>query len=262
MEYAKKMFLVEPRMLSTRQCLPAEESATPTWSSSQSNDLTAGGLSNSFQQILKRNDMTEDQKVKLYDNYLQQFLNRIQKDGSGQTAAVALNDASTKSSESLCSNDESKQLESEIVNSAPKNLQKQARLLMQRLKEATDMGWTAKGELILDGTTIPNTNIVDLINDLLRKRKGNGPEGWEQLITKLKAHNIPHELVRNPDRLKYLFHNVELPTPSKISPSTIRSVIRSMKATPSITLARRVKAAPIKRRPKKGASIMKGWESL
>ena len=262
MEYAKKMYLVDPRMLSSRSCLPVEETSTPAWNSTQSNDLTAQGLSNSFRSILQRTDMAEDQKVKLYGNYLQQYLNRVQKDAPGHTREIVLNDTSSKSLQSTSTEDENKQLEIEVVNSAPKNLQKQARLLMQRLKEAADMGWTAKGELILDGDAIPNTNIVDLINDLLRKRKTSNPQGWQQLIAKLKAHNIPHELVRNPDRLKYLFHDVQLPPPTKISPSTIKSVIRSMKAKPSITLARHVKASPFKGRSKKVVSIIKGWETL
>ena len=33
------------------------------------------------------------------------------------------------------------------------------------------MSWTARGELIHEGVPVAGSNVVDLVNDLLRKRK-------------------------------------------------------------------------------------------
>ena len=46
-----------------------------------------------------------------------------------------------------------------------------ARRLMEHLKR--DISWTAAGELIHEGVTVAGSNVVDLVNDLLRKRKTN-----------------------------------------------------------------------------------------
>ena len=51
------------------------------------------------------------------------------------------------------------------------------------------------------GTTIPGTNIVDLVNDSLRQRKNFNPEGWE-LFSKALGHlNVREGIVRNENLL-------------------------------------------------------------
>ena len=55
--------------------------------------------------------------------------------------------------------------------------------------------------MVFKGTTIPGTNIVDLVNDSLRQRKNFNPEGWE-LFSKALGHlNVPEGIVRNENRL-------------------------------------------------------------
>jgi hypothetical protein len=42
-----------------------------------------------------------------------------------------------------------------------------------------DISWNEKGELKYKGETVQGSNVVDLVNDVLRKRKYFNPQGWE-----------------------------------------------------------------------------------
>ena len=48
---------------------------------------------------------------------------------------------------------------------------------------------------------MPNSNIVDLVNDVMRKRKGFNPEHSSTLAKALAKINVPEDYVRNPDRI-------------------------------------------------------------
>ena len=60
-------------------------------------------------------------------------------------------------------------IEADVVDTVPKTMQVKARRLMEHLKR--DIALTARGELIHEGVPIVGSNVVDLVNDLLRKRK-------------------------------------------------------------------------------------------
>jgi hypothetical protein len=46
-------------------------------------------------------------------------------------------------------------------------------------KSSPDISWNEKGELKYKGETVQGSNVVDLVNDVLRKRKYFNPQGWE-----------------------------------------------------------------------------------
>ena len=51
-------------------------------------------------------------------------------------------------------------------------MQNRAKLLIQKLKDHSDViSWNDNGQLVLEGSILPNSNIVDLVNDVMRKRK-------------------------------------------------------------------------------------------
>ena len=59
----------------------------------------------------------------------------------------------------------------EIINSVPKTMQNRANLLIQKLKDHSDViSWNDNGQLVLEGSVIPNSNIINLVNDVERKR--------------------------------------------------------------------------------------------
>jgi hypothetical protein len=47
------------------------------------------------------------------------------------------------------------------------------------LKSSPDISWNEKGELKYKGETVQGSNVVDLVNGVLRKRKYFNPQGWE-----------------------------------------------------------------------------------
>jgi hypothetical protein len=114
---------------------------------------------------------------------------------------------------------ESKNVETLVLETVPKKWQSQASRLLTHIKNNPDVNWSEKGELVLKNKTIPKTHVVDLVNDLLRKRTSTpNPFGWKQLANALKDYNIPHELIGNNDRWNYIndMHDENLAvTPSR-----------------------------------------------
>src|SRR5688572_17931575 len=200
MEHTKKMILVE-----TRQIEKLKESML---------DKTLSKLDGEIYDILHRN-IADDEKAKLYSNSLSRYLN-IDKPSvvtttfksedavasTSAAAAAATAPDSEKASESV---KDSKNVESLVLETVPKKWKSQASRLLTHIKNNPDVTWSEKGELVLKNTTIPKTHAVDLVNDLLRKRTStSSPSGWKQLANALKDDNIPHELIGNEDRWKYI----------------------------------------------------------
>ena len=88
-----------------------------------------------------------------------------------------------------------------IVRGIPKNMKTRAQALLARLKEREDaITWDDRGQVILNGTLIPKSNISDLISDAMRFRKHFNPVGVQKFYNVLNEINIPKDLVRNEKR--------------------------------------------------------------
>ena len=124
------------------------------------------------------------------------------------------------------------------MDTVPKTMEAKARRLMEHMKR--DIAWTTRGELIHEGVPVAGSNLVDLVNDLLRKRKTD-PTGWQPFARQLRAMNLSMELVGNVARRTYI-RQATTPTPcrSRRAPATPRAGVgnarRSLSWTP---LARR-----------------------
>jgi hypothetical protein len=93
-------------------------------------------------------------------------------------------------------------MESDIIDSVPATMKSRAHQLVRKLKSNQDIvGWNDQGQMMFKGRVIPGTNIIDLVNDSLRKRKNFNPEGWELFSKALRHLNIPEGVVRNENRL-------------------------------------------------------------
>ena len=203
MEHTKKMVLVDPRMLGeTPASAPTVTNITQP--ESLPIDMTLQGLERGLQNIMNRTDLPADQKVDLYSHHFQQYLTMKKKQTEVYRRPSEVVLGGQTSLPLPAEQRQSELLENEIVNSVPKQNQKQARLLMQRIKESSAMGWNARGELVVDGVPVQGSNIVDLVGDLVRKRKNFDPVGWQTLAEKLRDDNVPADLVRNPLRLDYM----------------------------------------------------------
>ena len=79
-------------------------------------------------------------------------------------------------------------IEADVVDTVPKTMQAKARRLMEHMKR--NISWTARGELIHEGVPVAGSNVVDLVNDMLRKRKTD-PTGWQPFARQLRAMILP-----------------------------------------------------------------------
>ena len=113
----------------------------------------------------------------------------------------------------------------EIIDSVPKTMQNRAKLLIQKLKDHLDIiSWNDNGQLVLEGSIVPNSNIVDLVNDVMRKRKDFNPEHSNTFAKALAKINVPEDYLRNADRIDSIrwyrrLQNSQAPGPSFVSES-------------------------------------------
>ena len=70
-------------------------------------------------------------------------------------------------------------IESEILARVPKTMKAKAQLLLKKTKTNRDIIWNEKGELKYKDKTVQGSNMVDLVNDVLSKRKYFNPQRWE-----------------------------------------------------------------------------------
>ena len=205
MEYAKKMALVDPRLLERLQQRPQGSMA----------ERAMVRLDNAMEDILNRQDVPEDAKVKLYQQVLQRHLTYDDKREPAKVQLVVKRPALPSAmgeleKEPLATQKENEMdsIEEEIVESAPKNAKSKVQLLLKRMKQDPNLGWTERGELMVNGSVIPNTQINDLVQDVLRKRKNYQPRGWETFARALAENNVPQDLVGNLDRWHYIQRQV------------------------------------------------------
>ena len=92
----------------------------------------------------------------------------------------------------------------EILDSVPTTLRHKARRLLRFVRETTALNWNDRGELIYKQMVVPNSNIIELVNDLLRQRSSDRAIGWKQFASGLAASNvkISRDLVTNGESWK------------------------------------------------------------
>ncbi len=207
MEYAKKMALVEPRLLENLQ-VHQQISHMP-----MAKAMTF--LDQDMEAVLSRHDLNTDEKVKRYNQVLQRYVNYEDKRKEIEQAPIQMQlqaPSVTSHESSVMSPDP---IEVEVLASVPKTMKKKAELLLQRIKTSPSIRWTEKGELIYKDQMIPNTNISDLVNDTLRKRKRFEPEGWQTFAQALKETNVPQDLVGHEERWRWMQNPPQVPQQQK-----------------------------------------------
>ena len=153
---------------------------------------------------LEKNDVPEDTKATMYAQQLQKRVNQLKNQVfRPETSPVQMitHTEQTMTSES----DTPEQLsatDKQIIDSVPKTMQNRAKLLIKKLKDHSDaISWNDNGQLVLEGSIVPNSNIADLVNDVMRKRKGFNPEHSNTFAKALAKINVPEDYLRNPDRI-------------------------------------------------------------
>ena len=130
--------------------------------------------------------------------------------------------------------------DADIVEPMPRYIRERATSLLNRLKARPEMiTWDKAGQVKIEGETIPNSNISDLVSDAMRFRKNFNPTGSKEFFQALSKMNVPKDLVRNEERWKELLGETSgtLTTPklSVRSSPQVRKILRSYeeKGTPT-----------------------------
>ena len=258
MEHARKMALVDPRLLDTLRSPPP---ATDTLGKK------VQALDDEMKTILDRTDLDDWTKVTLYNQVLQRYNVLADKRIKEPLRVVTVNESEVASESGSAGTAPApiSGLEATVLATVPKTMQAKASRLMEHLKR--DVEWTARGELIHEGVPVVGSNVVDLVNDLLRKRQ-TAPTGWLPFARQLRAINLPMTLVGNVARRAYIRPEPSI-SPSRRSRTPLRaaaagSARRSLSWTPLGRKSRRMEHSmptpPPERR--KALTSLAGWDDL
>ena len=214
MEHAKKMILVEPRVLEgMSRSQPVEDAtnrdlkeATQTMDDILDSDAAAYDKANAYQQALWG-------FLNRFKQYKDRPLGKVQLtsdskvDRASDDKRVSPVDDTTEEKESVVK---------DVLDSVPKSMRNKAERLLQRLKSNPAVKWNALGELEYGGRVIQQSNLTDLVNDVLRKRRqAPAPLGWEDFADALRQVNVAQDLIGNPTRWDYIRKTPALSTPQK-----------------------------------------------
>ena len=160
-------------------------------------------------QILSRQDIADDEKLKLYHQVMQRYLeyDRQRKDRQSVPLKIISNTKQEGTNEAKAPTFSQKevQIEDEIIDSVPKTIRNKARLLVNKLKQNKEiMFWNDRGELVYDGKPVQGTSIVDLVRDVMGDRKRFQPYNWKMFSRGLARINTPLDWVGNENRKKTL----------------------------------------------------------
>ena len=86
-------------------------------------------------------------------------------------------------------------LHDQILKSVPKTVKRKAELLLGMINDNNNLTWDKQGVVSYKGKRIHGSNIIDLINDAIRQRKGVEPRGWKTFSKALHESNIPQEVI-------------------------------------------------------------------
>ncbi|MCP4491454.1 MAG: hypothetical protein GY820_29690 [Gammaproteobacteria bacterium] len=83
-----------------------------------------------------------------------------------------------------------------LLRNIPYSKQEPARLLIEHL-EQSQIPFTDKNELVIDGKAIIGSNLMDLFDHASRDRCRNAPKGWNEFKNVLRETNVPASAIGN-----------------------------------------------------------------
>ncbi len=206
MEGAKKMAIVPYKVWEDMKRWKEEQIQKPRLPPNPNVSSTAH-LQRDLSSVLANDELSEAEKSQLYGETLHKFKTAHQKALKETTLSLATPSAAAGSQNQLA------KINQHILSSVPATMKRKAELLLSMLKDHPTMSWDEQGTVKLYGQPIPGSNIIDLVNDVLRNRKGIEPTGWQSFAEGLRELNIPQDVVGNRDRWDWIHHPPSHPSP-------------------------------------------------
>lgn len=190
---AKKMILIDPsRMMLKNSPVPDALSESVL------------SVDDDIRRILDSTGISQHDKAIAYQQALHHYLTKVdQVNTRDSKPRVPFKEAANErgNTQEVVLDDKLRHLEKRVVESVPKTLQKKASLLLEHLKETSNLTWNERGEIALKGQTVEGSNVADLVNETLRARKlSDEPIGWKAFAQALTESNVPLELIGNKAR--------------------------------------------------------------
>lgn len=205
MNHAKKMVLIDENALKRLQ--RRQNVSTPPLTS------RLNGLDHEIQHVLKETNISDDEKVRLYTQALQNYL-QLYNQKKNQPINVKLQPQVPTVTEVSETPQEAQPIQQEetapqndlernILQTLPKTSKHRGKMILEKIKENPEvMKWDDKGQLVFHGKPIAGSHISDLIVDSLKtgKTSARGPLGWEMFTQGLAKVNAPEHWLRNVQR--------------------------------------------------------------
>ena len=200
MQHAKKFVLVDPEAYSRQIKMPAVHTFEPT----------SASLDDEVRSILDSYE-ADDVKAKRYLMTIKKFRDR--------SAPPAAPSAPRESID-----------EDDILESVPPASRYKAKRLLHAIRQIPDLEWNERGELVYRQSVVPQSNIVELFNDILKLKQVNRAVGWEEFADGLASSNqIIKDLVPNHSSWKRI---KDQRPPDEIVEVRSRREIRRQEKTP------------------------------
>lgn len=186
MNFAKKMILISPEVLERMKSSNIETPGKET-------------LESQMNKVLSEKNVDDNDKWRHFEQMLQSFVRSASKAREPIQIPIVENDDVGLSNESL-------PLEKEIISSmgGSKGLSRKASLLLDFLRKSPHISWNDRGIVRIRNHSLVNSNILDLVNDVLKTRKSATSEGWYEFAHLLADLNVPRELIPNNYRWQYI----------------------------------------------------------
>lgn len=209
MENTKKMILIEPEVIEKLK----------------NNNATFNNLSNLDEEMHKvlTTRLEDREKWSLYLQTLQRYLYFVGKDRKPLELPIMSFDESEKTkkedvtSKMLDRKDTSKETDVhppgvsdaytkiQLLQLLPQSYKFKGELLLDiLLKNKDKIYWNNNGTVFIDNKEIVNSNIVDLLGDVVRPLKNSSPAGWPHFALALRDLQVPLSYIGNQKRATYI----------------------------------------------------------
>lgn len=221
MEHAKKMVLIPSEAMERFQrnnIRQVSELSDGGGNSGRVSSDPITRLDSEMQSILNQSSKDDAEKWKLYQQILQRYLHFTEESRKPLRLEVHSQPGDTPSEKTDSVEPISGEKLSKVLATIPKTYQSKGELLLRHLtSNPKRFSWDANGVVSIDGAVIQGSNIVDLVNDGVRQRKGFHASGRHAFARYLGSINTPQEYIGNPELRKGL---TALSSPATISPAT------------------------------------------
>lgn len=185
-------------------------------------DEPLGNLDAEMLRTLQSQNLSPDVKIRQYNQILQRYMSLKADRDKPYSLEITSAEPSTA-------------LDETVLKGLPPTKIEMGRMLLDFIDKQDNIIVEKNKEVTINGTRIPNSNIIDLVHDLVRDRKTHLPAiGSNRFLDALRIANIPLEYIGNKKRVNEVAtparaqHPVPLPQAQAPVPSPRRSLQRQL----------------------------------